>query len=105
MREREVLPSSFPRTRWSLVAGASVEGDNRRALGELCALYLSSIQRFVRRSGRASRDVQDVTQSVFARLLRPGELARADRERGAFHTWLILVIKSVISREASRARA
>jgi RNA polymerase sigma factor (sigma-70 family) len=104
MRERVGPSSGFPRTRWSLVA-ACAEGADRRALGELCAMYLASIQRFVRSLGRAPRDVQDVTQSVFARLLRPGELARADRERGPFHHWLTLVIRSVMSGEQRRARA
>jgi RNA polymerase sigma factor (sigma-70 family) len=88
-----------------LIAAASAEGDNRRAIGELYALYASAIQRFVRRSGRAFRDAQDVTQSVFARLLQPGKLARANRELGPFHTWLRLVIKSVMSSELRRASA
>jgi DNA-directed RNA polymerase specialized sigma24 family protein len=99
------MSRGFPRTRWSLIAAASAKGDNRRAISELYALYFASIQRFVRSSGRALRDAQDVTQSVFARLLQPGELARANRERGAFHSWLALVIRSVMSSERRRARA
>jgi len=88
-----------------LIAAASATSDNRRAIGELCRLYFAAIQRFVRGSGRTVCDAQDVTQSVFARLLRPGELARANRERGPFHSWLTLVIKSVMSSERRRACA
>lgn len=105
MRERKVWPSYFPRTRWSLVAAARAEGESRPAFGELCAMYVASVQRFVRGSGRALREAQDVTQSVFARLLRPGALAQANPEGKPFRHVLIGVIKSVISNDWKRARA
>lgn len=95
----------FPPTRWSLVAAACTDLDDGRALQELCTLYLSPIRAVVRRAAHAARDVQDLTQSVFAHLLQPGVLAHANPESGKFRGWLTLVIRTVLSRERKRARA
>jgi DNA-directed RNA polymerase specialized sigma24 family protein len=97
--------SNFPPTRWSLVAAARAGRDGGRALDERCALYLSPIRAVVRRSARAARDIQDLTQCVFAHLLRPEVLARANPGSGPFRRWLTLVIKTVLSGERRRARA
>jgi DNA-directed RNA polymerase specialized sigma24 family protein len=95
----------FPPTRWSLVAAACADLDGGRALNELCALYLSPIRAVVRKAAGAARDVQDLTQSVFAHLLQPGVLALANPEHGKFRGWLTLVIRTVLSRERKHARA
>jgi DNA-directed RNA polymerase specialized sigma24 family protein len=95
----------FPPTRWSLVVAACAGRDDRRALDELCALYLAPIRAVVRNAARAARDVQDLTQSVFAHLLQPGVLARAHPESGPFRNWLTLVIRTVLSSQRKHARA
>src|SRR4051812_14375985 len=95
----------FPPTRWSLVVAAREKLDDGRALHDLCALYLSPIRAVVRDAARAARDVQDLTQSVFAHLLEPGVLARAHPEGGPFRDWLTRVIRTYMSRKRKRARA
>jgi len=95
----------FPPTRWSLVVAACADLDDGRALDELCRLYLSPIRAVVRNTARAARDIQDLTQSVFAHLLQPGVLARANPESGPFRNWLTLVIRTVLSSKRKKARA
>lgn len=95
----------FPATRWSLIATALADLDGGRALEELCALYLAPIRGIVRGVTRAGREVQDLTQSVFAHLLQRNVLARADPQRGPFRAWLKLVVQTVVSKERRRARA
>lgn len=95
----------FPPTRWSLVAAACADLGDGRALDELCTLYLSPIRAAVRKAARAARDVQDLTQSVFAHLLQPGVLACASPESGPFRNWLTSVVGTVLSSKWKNARA
>jgi RNA polymerase sigma-70 factor (ECF subfamily) len=81
---------SFPSTRWSLIvkAGALASSEDRSALGELCKLYWYPLYTFIRGKGNDHNRTLDLTQSYFARLLEKGVIARADRAKGRFRSFL-----------------
>ncbi|MGH7607935.1 MAG: RNA polymerase sigma factor [Gemmatimonadales bacterium] len=83
--------SEFPSTQWSLViaAGERDASAGQRALAELCRAYWQPLYTFARRRGLAAADAQDATQDFFVFLLEQGLVARADRERGRFRSFLL----------------
>ena len=87
----DAQPRSFQTTRWSLVvaAGGTTNPRSQAALAELCRLYWYPVYAFVRRSGKAPDDAQDLTQGFFAELLQRKDLGAADPTRGRFRSWLL----------------
>jgi len=86
------LTSSFPVTRWSLVAAAGTCGDSaqaQKALGEICRAYWFPLYSFARRRGLPPEDAEDATQSFFATLLERNFLATADGTLGRLRTFLL----------------
>jgi RNA polymerase sigma-70 factor (ECF subfamily) len=95
-RERPVEPARDPRggaprrfstTRWSLVIRAA-ESDGQQALSELCRAYWHPVHVFIQGHGLSSHDAADVTQELFERLLARNDIAKVDRARGQFRSWL-----------------
>ncbi len=86
------IPDSdrFPTTCWSRVAHAGDPSDPeaRAALEGLCRDYWYPLYAFVRRRGFGPDDACDLVQSFLADLLERRDLARADRERGRFRSFL-----------------
>lgn len=84
-------PGVFLTTRWSLVllAGDSEAQDAQEALASLCRDYWRPLYHFARRKGHSMEDAQDCTQGFIAGLLAQNGIARANRERGRFRTFLI----------------
>jgi RNA polymerase sigma-70 factor (ECF subfamily) len=72
------------------------------ALEELCSAYWYPVYAFIRRQGRAASDAEDLTQAFFAFLLEKQVLARADRERGRFRSYLLTVLRHFLSNERER---
>lgn len=97
----------FPVTRWSVVVGACDESADEpsSALEELCRTYWMPLYAAVRRSGRAPEDARDLTQEFFARLLEKQWLRSADREKGRFRTFLMVVLKRFLANEWHRGQA
>lgn len=86
------LTSSFPVTRWSLVAAAGTSGDSAQAqvaLSEICRAYWFPLYSFARRRGLPPEDAEDATQSFFATLLERNFLATADGTLGRLRTFLL----------------
>lgn len=81
----------FETTRWSLVAAADSEHSQvaNEALNELCRAYWRPIYAEIRRRGHGAADAQDLTQELFARLLRREAFGTADREKGRFRSFLL----------------
>jgi RNA polymerase sigma factor (sigma-70 family) len=96
----------FATTHWSVVLSAG--GDSSRAaqeaLEQLCRTYWYPLYAYVRRRGYAPHDAEDLTQSFFARLLEKDYLARADRERGRFRTFLLASLNYFLSDEWDKSR-
>ena len=74
------------------------------ALAELCGLYWYPLYVFARRRGHSPDDAQDLTQGFFLHLLEHRALARVDRLKGKFRSFLITAFTNYLSLEAHRAR-
>jgi RNA polymerase sigma-70 factor (ECF subfamily) len=97
----------FSETAWSIVlaAGNASEPRAREALAELCRIYWPPIYAYLRRSGYATHDAQDLTQSFFQHVLENKTLRRASREKGRFRSFLLGTLKICLADERSRQHA
>jgi RNA polymerase sigma-70 factor (ECF subfamily) len=84
------VTASFPSTNWSLIirVGALASSEAQEALTELCSLYWYPPYAFIRSKGNDPEQALDLTQSYFERLLEKGVIARADRGKGRFRSFL-----------------
>jgi DNA-directed RNA polymerase specialized sigma24 family protein len=99
--------ASFHTTHWTIVmtaAQSQVPGGSA-ALAELCRLYWYPLYVFARCRGHSPDDAQDLTQGFFLHLLEHRALARVDRLKGKFRSFLIASFKNYLSIEAHRARS
>ena len=113
--DRMSTQARFATTRWSLVVSAGEGGHadarssrlevGRLALSELCRLYWPPLYAFLRRSGSSRADAEDLVQGFLADLLSRGDVARADRDRGRFRTFLLSSLKNFASKQRERAAA
>ena len=99
--------AAFATTRWSIVlaAGHRSSPDSENALETLCRAYWYPLYAYVRRRGYASEDAGDLTQEFFARFLEKEFLRSADSERGRFRSFLLTVMKRILSKEHDRRQA
>lgn len=89
---------NFAPTRWTLVLRA--RGDSaeaQKALGDLCAAYWQPVFRFVCSEGRDEENARDLTQEFFARLLAGSGLAKVERGRGRFRSYLLGAVKHFLA--------
>ena len=107
--EESSLPEKqawFDATSWTVVRQAgqptSPEADAARA--KLCQAYWYPLYFYVRRLGHNPQDAQDLTQEFFARLLEKNYFEIADREKGKFRSFLLLLLKRFLASEWARAR-
>lgn len=95
--------SSFPATRWSVIAAAGAGGDRtnaQAALAELCRAYWYPLYAFARRSGLTAEDAEDATQAFFLAVLEDNLFAQADPALGRLRSFLL----KAFSRDLSDAR-
>jgi RNA polymerase sigma factor (sigma-70 family) len=109
--ERDLDPSgegaaSFHTTRWTIVMSAaqSQAPGAESALAELCRTYWYPLYIFARRRGHSPDDAQDLTQSFFLHLLEHRALARVDRLKGKFRSFLLTSFQNHLSDQADYAR-
>jgi RNA polymerase sigma-70 factor (ECF subfamily) len=97
----------FAITRWSVVvaAGQNDTKQSHAALEQLCRIYWYPLYAYARRRGHSPEDAQDLTQEFFARLLEHKWVARADRQRGRFRSFLLSAMGHFLSDEWDKARA
>ena len=97
----------FAATHWSLVlaAGRDSTPGARAALEKICRTYWPPLYSFIRRSGHAPADAQDLTQGFFLQLLERDFLAGVDPAKGKFRSFLLASLKHYLSNERDRARA
>lgn len=95
----------FATTRWSqvLAAGGDDAQISREALAELCRTYWYPLYAFVRRKGWSAQDAEDVTQGFFLRLMEGDWLARADRDKGRFRTFLLTMLTRFLANQRDKA--
>ena len=102
-----IAPRSFQTTRWSVVRQAIGSSDPaaRQALATLCESYWYPVYAFIRRSGKAAHDAEDLTQGFFARLLEKGILASADPAKGKLRSFLLSCVRNFVADEHDRDMA
>jgi RNA polymerase sigma-70 factor (ECF subfamily) len=94
-------------THWSMVlaAGGDSSPQTREALAALCQGYWFPLYAFVRRSGFASHDAEELTQGFFAQLIEKDYLSDVHRERGKFRSFLLTAMKHFLSKHREWAKA
>jgi RNA polymerase sigma-70 factor (ECF subfamily) len=94
----------FATTHWSVVmaAGVNDQGRAKAALETLCQTYWYPLYAYTRRQGKNHEDAQDLTQDFFARLLEKGYVAKADRNRGKFRSFLLSSMNNFMVNEWKR---
>src|SRR6201996_7508218 len=99
--------SRFPTTRWTLVlaAGDPQRKETRSALVSLCENYWYPLYAYLRRSGYAADEAQDLTQEFFVRVLEGRYLDRADPEKGRFRAFLLTSLKFFAADHGDHDRA
>lgn len=105
MRETEIGVGGpgFSPTLWTQVLRA---GDGARdALNALFDIYWKPVYFFVRRKGRSIEDAKDLTQGFFASLLERNSLAKVDRQRGKFRSWLLGALEHFLADDRDRRNA
>lgn len=97
----------FVTTHWSVVLAAAQPGNAqaRIAVEQLCRGYWYPLYAYVRRRGYLPPDAQDLTQGFFSRLLEGNWLARADRNKGRFRTFLLTAMERFLANEWDKAHA
>ena len=97
-------PMKFPTTQWNVVE--TLKGDDeearRAALGEIIGLYGPPLLAFALRHSHGTRtaeDCEDLVNDFFLRCVQGGILARADRARGRFRSFLATSFKYYITNE------
>jgi RNA polymerase sigma-70 factor (ECF subfamily) len=104
----DALPrAAFPTTRWSVVLAAKQreQPESVQALETLCRNYWYPLYVFVRSSGWAPADAEDLTQEFFARLLEKNYLRVVEPEKGRFRTFLRFALKRFLANEWKRLGA
>lgn len=99
--------AAFVTTQWTavLTAGRGDAACARPALEQLCRNYWPPLYAYVRRLGYSASDAQDLTQGFFVRLLERKTVAKADRERGRFRSFLLATMKHYLAHEREKAHA
>jgi RNA polymerase sigma factor (sigma-70 family) len=97
----------FETTHWSQILAAQGSNHPRahEALATLCQTYWYPIYAYIRRRGHGPDDTEDLTQSFFAELLRPGALAGVDPSKGKFRTFLLACFRHFLGHRRDHDRA
>jgi len=97
----------FRTTHWSVVFAANGCGKPEAgpALEQLCRTYWTPLYAYLRRQGATPADAQDLVQGFFASLLEREGIAKVDRSRGKFRSFLLASLKHFAANERDRARA
>lgn len=106
MSDAITVRSDFTATHWTQVvqaAGADGSPSAQAALEALCRRYWPAIYSFLRRKNFGPDDAADLTQGFFAELLERNAIARADKSKGRFRSFLLGALQRFLADEL-RAR-
>jgi len=100
------LRERFPETSWTLLARACKQCDEgARAREDFAQRYYRPVQEFLSVLVQDAEQAQDLAQEFFARLLEGNWLAKADRQRGRFRSFLLSAMKHFMANEWNKSRA
>jgi RNA polymerase sigma factor (sigma-70 family) len=98
--------SPFATTRWSLILDARTgPASARRALDEIYRAYRGPVLAYVRRSGHADAEAEDLVQEFFARLIEKRWDTGADPARGRFRTYMLVALRRFLHDAGDAAHA
>jgi RNA polymerase sigma-70 factor (ECF subfamily) len=100
-----VETSAFEHTNWFTVAqaGSVASPGNDAARSSIYQTYWYPIYFYIRRLGRSPEDAQDLTQEFFSRVFEKNYLQSADRAKGKFRSFLLIMLKHFLADEWDRA--
>ena len=98
--------TSFGETNWWVIskAGQPESTGAAAARENLCRKYWRPIFSYLRRVGYGPEDSQDLTQSFFACMLEKNYLKTADREKGRFRSFLLVLLKRFLADQRDRTQ-
>ena len=101
------MEGNFSTTQWTLVAeaGDTTSPEATEALGELFSTYWYPLYAYVRRTGKAAEEAQDLVQTFFMDVLEKNVFRVADRERGKFRWFLLATFKHFLANQRRGANA
>ena len=106
--ERANGAANFNTTHWTMVLACGDEGDAVRAqeaLSSLFQTYWYPLYAYVRRRGYSEHDAEDIVQAFCLHLQEKHAVAKADRQRGKFRTFLLSSLQNFLGHEYERSRA
>lgn len=96
----------FQTTRWSLIeAAGGGRAEARPALEALCRDYRPPVLAYVRGSGFARGDAEDLAQEFFVHFLEHDICRQADRGRGRFRVLVLAALRNFLIDRHARATA
>jgi len=101
------VSSAANATRWSLIVRAQGSGaDVRVALGELMSHYERFVVWLIRHYGHPpDTTAEELKQEFLEGILRRNDIAKLDRGRGSFRSWLGLAVRRFLMNEWDKWRA
>jgi len=106
--ERGNGASNFNTTHWTLVLACDDADDSARAQEALASLfqtYWYPLYAYVRRRGYGEQDAEDLVQAFCLHLQEKHAIAKADRQRGKFRTFLLSSLQNFLGHERERSLA
>jgi RNA polymerase sigma factor (sigma-70 family) len=88
-----------------VVAAAGPSPAAEGALRQLCEKYWFPLYGFVRRRGQTPAEAEDSVQSFLAHFLAEQHLAKADRTRGRFRSYLVMCFENFLHNQWRKATA
>src|SRR5688572_8422206 len=95
------MADAFSTTIWNTILQA--KGGRITAVNQVVEKYRPPVVAFLRSRGHSMEDAEDLAQEVFLTVVRDDLLARADRERSRFRTFLLAIVQNVMA-NADRVR-
>ena len=93
----------FRTTLWSRLEDAQAQQSEAVAL--MVTSYRTPLIRYLQRLGHSGQDAEDFVQEVFMRLFAEGLLARADRDRGRFRSFLLGITHNIVREQIKKRSA
>jgi RNA polymerase sigma-70 factor (ECF subfamily) len=106
--ERANGAANFNTTHWTMVLACEDESDAaraREALAKLFQTYWYPLYAYVRRRGYGEHDAEDLVQAFCLHLQEKHAIAKADRDRGKFRTFLLSSLQNFLGHEWERSQA
>src|SRR5438105_1597769 len=99
--------AQFHTTLWTevITAGNRSSPHSDAALARLCQTYWMPVYAFIRKRAHAPEEAADLSQSFFAKFLAMNYVARAERERGRFRSFLMTSVVNFLHDQHERASA